>query len=115
MIYFRIILPMSVPVIAAISIMNAVGHWNSWFDVIIYNPSGNWDTLTVYLRRILLNAEEANRLAQQGWGGREVMRNVTIQSMRAATTMIVTLPILFIYPFFQRYFVGGITIGAVKG
>ncbi|MDR2569308.1 MAG: carbohydrate ABC transporter permease [Oscillospiraceae bacterium] len=114
-IYFSIILPLCVPVIAAVSIMTAVAHWNSWFDVMIYNPSGQYDTLSMYLRRILLNAEEANRLAREGWGGREVMQNVTIQSMRAATTMIVTLPIIAVYPFFQRFFVSGITIGSVKG
>jgi len=112
---FQIIMPLCKPVIAAVAIMTAVGHWNSWFDILIYNPSGDFDTLTMYLRRILLNAEEANRLAREGWAGAEAMRNLTIQSMRAATTMIVTLPIVFVYPFFQRYFVRGITIGSVKG
>ena len=113
-IYFRIILPLCTPVIAAVSIMTAVGHWNSWFDVLIYNPDGQWDTLTMYLRRILLNAEEANRLAREQWS-QEAMRNLTIPSIRAATTMIVTIPIICVYPFFQKYFMSGITIGAVKG
>jgi len=112
---FQIIMPLCKPVIAAVAIMTAVGHWNSWFDILIYNPGGDFDTLTMYLRRILLNAEEANRLAREGIGGAELMRSLTIQSMRAATTMIVTLPIVFVYPFFQRYFVRGITIGSVKG
>jgi len=112
---FQIVMPLCKPVIAAVAIMTAVGHWNSWFDIMIYNPGGDFDTLTMYLQRILLSAEEANRLAREGWAGQEVMQNLTIRSMRAATTMIVTMPIVFVYPFFQRYFVRGITIGAVKG
>jgi len=112
-IYFRIILPLCKPVIAAVCIMVAVKHWNSWFDVIIYNPRGNWDTLQVILRRILLEREAASRLAndQQIM---EAMRRLTTNSIRAATTMIVTIPIICVYPFFQKYFISGITIGAVK-
>jgi len=113
-IFFRIILPLALPVIAVVSIMTAVGHWNSWFDVIVFNPAGNWDTLQVHLRRILMEAELAGQLLldQQQ---QEAMRNLTTASVRAATTMIVTIPIVCVYPFFQKYFVGGITLGAVKG
>ncbi|MCL2571045.1 MAG: carbohydrate ABC transporter permease [Defluviitaleaceae bacterium] len=113
-IFFQIIAPLCLPVLAVVSIMTAVGHWNSWFDVIVFNPSGQWDTLQVHLRRILLEREAASQLLldQQQ---QEAMRNLTTASVRAATTMIVTLPILFVYPFFQKYFVGGITLGAVKG
>jgi putative aldouronate transport system permease protein len=112
-IYFSIILPMCLPVIAAVSIMTAVSHWNSWFDTIIYNPGGQWDTLQVFLRRILLEREQAARLLldQQQ---QEAMRKLTTLSVRAATTMIVTIPIICVYPFFQKYFISGITIGAVK-
>ncbi len=113
-IYFRIIIPLCKPVFAALAVMIAVGHWNSWFDVLLYNSSGKWDTLQVYLRKILLQAEQAAKLqAEQKMY--EAMKNLTTTSIRAATTMVVSLPILFVYPFFQKYFVGGITIGAVKG
>lgn len=113
-IFFRVILPLCKPVIAALAIMTAVGHWNSWFDVYIYNPSGKFDTLQMYLRKILLESESASKLMndQKKY---EAMRNLTTTSVRAATTMIVTIPIICIYPFFQKYFVSGITIGAVKG
>ncbi len=113
-IYFRIILPLCKPVIAAISVMLAVQHWNSWFDVMLYNSSGKWDTLQVYLRKILLENEQAARLLSEQ-KQYEFMKNLTTASIRAATTMIVTIPIVCVYPFFQKYFVGGITIGAVKG
>ncbi len=113
-IYFKIIIPLCKPVFAALAVMVAVGHWNSWFDVLLYNSSGKWDTLQVYLRKILLQAEQAAKLqAEQKMY--EAMKNLTTTSIRAATTMVVSLPILFVYPFFQKYFVGGITIGAVKG
>lgn len=113
-IYFKIIIPLCKPVFAALAVMIAVGHWNSWFDVLLYNSSGKWDTLQVYLRKILLQAEQAAKLqAEQKMY--EQMKNLTTTSIRAATTMVVSLPILFVYPFFQKYFVGGITIGAVKG
>lgn len=113
-IYFRIILPLCKPVIAALGIMTVVSHWNSWFDVYIYNPKGEFDTLQMYLRKILLDAEAASKLMDDQ-KKKEAMRNLTTNSVRAATTMIVTIPIICVYPFFQKYFVSGITIGAVKG
>ncbi len=112
-IYFSIMLPLCRPVLAAVSIMLIVGHWNSWFDVMLYNSSGNWDTLQVYLRKILLEAEQAAKLLSDQKKF-EAMKSLTTASIRAATTMIVSLPIICIYPFFQKYFVGGITLGAVK-
>jgi putative aldouronate transport system permease protein len=93
--------------------MLIVNHWNSWFDVMLYNSSGNWDTLQVYLRKILLEAEQASKLLSDQKKF-EAMKNLTTTSIRAATTMIVSIPVICIYPFFQKYFVGGITIGAVK-
>ena len=112
-IFFRIMVPVSTPVLAAIAVFSAVGHWNSWFDVLIFNPGGKWDTITIYLRKILLAIEQMEKLhnAQQL---SEKYRRLVPQTMRAATTMLVTLPIVFSYPFLQRYFIKGITIGAVK-
>lgn len=113
-IYVQIILPLCLPVLAAVAIMSAVGHWNSWFDVMIYNPSGKWDTLQVYLRRILLEADQTAKLRSDQQKA-AAMRKMTPQSIKAATTMVVTLPIIVVYPFLQKYFITGMTIGAVKG
>jgi putative aldouronate transport system permease protein len=112
-IYMKIIAPLCVPVFAAVAVFSAVGHWNSWFDVILYNSSGKWDTLQVYLRKILLDVEQVGKLTNEQ-KQMEEMRKLTPLSIRAATTMIVTLPIIISYPFFQKYFISGITIGAVK-
>lgn len=112
-IYLRIVLPCCIPVLAAIAVYMAVGHWNSWFDVLIYCPSGKWDTLQVFLRRILLESEASSKVLEMS-NAESKLRNVTSESVRAATTMVVTVPILLVYPFFQKYFISGITIGSVK-
>jgi putative aldouronate transport system permease protein len=113
-IYFQIVLPVSIPVFAAISIFVSVYHWNSWFDVMVYNPSGKWDTLQTYLRRLLLESEAINEV-QKNLVSQTQIRAISPITLRAATTVLVTVPIICVYPFFQKYFVGGITLGSVKG
>ena len=80
----------------------------------VYNPSGNFDTLQMVLRRLLIKADIAKDLMNLS-NNAEAFRMLTPITIRAATTMIVTIPIAVVYPFFQRYFVGGISLGAVKG
>lgn len=120
-IFIRIIFPLLLPIVATIALFSAVGQWNSWFDNMIFNSS-NPNLLTLqYLLYKKLN--EANQLAQAARSGSvsEVGRLLTEQkvltpdSIRMTITMIVTLPILCVYPFIQKYFVKGIMIGSVKG
>ncbi|EMS73215.1 carbohydrate ABC transporter permease [Ruminiclostridium cellobioparum] len=113
-IYCQIILPLSLPVFAAVAVYLAVQHWNAWFDVMIYNPSGRWDTLQIYLRRLLLEMDMVQNL-QNEMLIQSKFKNLKPLTFRAATTIVVTVPILVVYPFLQKYFIGGITIGAVKG
>ncbi len=113
-IYCQIIIPISLPVFAAIAVYLAVQHWNAWFDVMIYNPSGKFDTLQVYLRRLLLEMDMIQNLQNEQLA-QSRFKNIKPITFRAATTIAVTLPILVTYPFLQKYFIGGITIGAVKG
>ena len=118
-IYLRIIIPMSIPIYAALAIMVAVEHWNSWFDVMLYNSSGKYNTMQMLLREILLRSDYIKQMMSDSASSsdevRQLAQSITSNSMRAATTMIVTIPIVFVYPFFQKYFIKGISVGAVKG
>lgn len=113
-IYLSVVIPVSVPVFAAIAVYCAVDQWNAWFDTTIYVPNGKWDTLQIYLRRVLLEIE-ALSMIEDSSKALSKFKTLTPQSIRAATTMIVTVPIVCVYPFLQKYFLSGITIGAVKG
>ena len=120
-IFIRIILPLCLPVLATIGLFVAVGSWNAWFDTMIYN-SGNvkLHTLQYKLMEYLQSSQSQGRstgdagamaLAAQAGAGSGM---VTPLSIRAAITVIATVPILFIYPFLQRYFVVGLNVGSVK-
>ena len=117
-IFMQIILPLSVPTLATIGLFVAVGSWNSWFDTLLYcSAKQSLSTLQYELQKLLASAMSAgnsqggaNAAAQSGMG------NVTTpQSIRAAITIVTAVPILLVYPFLQRFFVSGITLGGVKG
>lgn len=112
-IFTQFIIPLSVPMLACISIYVGVGHWNSWFDVNLYSKNGTWDNLQIILYRILNQTNAINKI-QDSVVLAEKMRGIQPLTVRAAITIIVVTPILLIYPFFQRYFVSGMTLGAVK-
>ncbi len=113
-IFFKLVLPLAKPMLACIAVYIGVNHWNSWFDVSLYSKDGVWDNLQIILYRLLNQASaKADMTNQQQLYAS--MRNIQPETVRAATTVVVTVPIVCIYPFFQRYFVGGITMGAVKG
>ena len=112
-IFFRVILPMCVPVLAAISVFLAVNQWNAWFDNMIYNSKGDWDTVQIILKRMMLEADIDKKLTLETQAAQR-MTSRTASTVKAACTMVITIPILMVYPFFQRYFISGITLGAVK-
>ena len=110
--FFKIVLPLSKAVIAVIALWTAVGQWNSWFDAMLYNRmNSNLTTLQYELMKLL------SSVTNQGTSV-EAMKNaagsVTPTSVRAAATIITMLPIICIYPFLQKYFVAGLTLGGVK-
>jgi len=113
-IFFKFIFPMSLPVFAAIGLFTAVFHWNSWFDNLIYNSNLKWDTLQIFLTRLLLEVEALQELTSQQLLYQK-FQQVTPVTLRAAITIVVTAPIALIYPFLQKYFISGITLGSVKG
>lgn len=111
-IFVKIISPLCKPVYATVALFVAVGQWNSWFDAMLYNRmSGEYTTLQYELMKLL------SSVTSQG-ASAESMKNavgaVTPTSVRAAATIITMLPIICIYPFLQKYFVTGLTLGGVK-
>lgn len=114
-IYWRVILPLCKPALATVALFLAVGQWNSWFDTYLFNGSNeSLTTLQYELMKILqstttgaTNSQDAANMAQR-------MTQVSPESVKMAITMIVTVPILVVYPFLQKYFVKGMTLGAVK-
>ena len=111
-IFLKIISPLCKPVYATVALFVAVGQWNSWFDAMLYNRmSANLTTLQYELMKLL------SSVTNQG-NSVEAMKNaagsVTPTSVRAAATILTMLPIICLYPFLQRYFVTGLTIGGVK-
>ena len=109
-IFFRIMLPLSVPVIATVGLFYAVAFWNDFFNPMIYINSPSLKTLQLYLRDIVMdaNASGADKSVDD-------LLNLSPEGVRAATIIASTLPILLVYPWVQRYFIKGILIGSVKG
>ena len=113
-IFLKIILPMSLPIVATIAIYASVGQWNSWVDNHIYAISNKKIlTLQYMLYRYLQEAESIVRELKERDPGAAVP--ITPRGVRMTVTMITVVPVLCIYPFFQRYLIKGLMIGAVKG
>ncbi len=109
---FRIMMPLSMPIIAVLALWTAVAHWNSWFDALIYVRSRDKMVLQLMLRRILIDQDE--ELIKNGV--LTLMTDETSpETVKAATVVVSTAPIIFFYPFLQRYFVKGVLVGSVKG
>ena len=111
-IFFRIILPLSMATVATIALFMAVGYWNDYMSTVIYiNDRAKW-SLQANLRNLLTNTSKAMREA-----GVEVNNSMTTseETVKAASIVVSTVPILIVYPFLQRYFVKGIMVGSIKG
>lgn len=121
-IFWSIVLPTSMPMIAAIALFTAVGHWNSWFDGAYFVDSMNLKPLQTYLQNILANADAAESLRQGTMGAAAsssaavaaASRTVTPMALKLAVVILGTLPVLIVYPLLQRYFVKGVLVGGVK-
>lgn len=115
--FFRIALPLMMPILATLAIFTAVGQWNSFMDTVIFVTREDLHTLQYVLYRYLSQSTAlANEINSGNISADQAGAMIqTAQSVKLTVTMIVVLPIFIVYPFFQRYFVKGITIGAVKG
>jgi putative aldouronate transport system permease protein len=110
-ILFRVVIPLALPTMAVIALFYGVSHWNSWFSAMIYLVDKAKQPLQLVLRNILINAQTSELTMDDAYGDRYAVA----QTVKYATIMVATVPILLLYPFLQKYFVKGVMVGALKG
>ncbi len=108
----KIILPVSVPGIATISLFYALGYWNQWFNAMLYIEDANLFPLQYLLMRMLRNVEAMREMARTTGVS---MGEIPTNSLRMATTVVAIGPIVLLYPYVQKFFTSGLTVGAIKG
>ncbi|NLG26050.1 MAG: carbohydrate ABC transporter permease, partial [Clostridiales bacterium] len=120
-VFFRIVFPISTPIVATISLYIAVFHWNSWFDAAMYITKQELKPMQTVLMSIINEAKFAEQIAATAGGAALDVGNigrgkaVNVRSLTMATMIVTILPIVMLYPFIQRYFIKGIMIGSIKG
>ena len=118
-IYFKLVLPLSKPMLAAVALFIGVGAWNDWMTPMLYcNNAHNLWTLQFILQKLVTQAQATIQLitrSRHAVNQQAIDNMITPQTITYATLIVATLPILLIYPFLQKYFVSGIMIGSVKG
>jgi putative aldouronate transport system permease protein len=115
--FVRIVLPLSMPVVATFTLFYAVGYWNTWYYAMLFCNNPDLQTLQLLLRRLVVSNESVDKLmaAFQSMAGTSGRYSLFNESMKMANCVIATVPILLVYPFLQKYFVKGVMIGAIKG
>ena len=114
-IFFKIVLPVSKPVLATIALFLAFGYWNDWYQSLLYIRSDHLCSLQSMLQMMQSKVEYLTKNPTAGLGAADLARSMPQESVRMAIAFVVAVPIACVYPFFQRYFISGLTIGAVKG
>ena len=115
-IFFRIVLPISLPVLATIALFLTFNYWNDWYQALLYITEPTLKPLQALLSSIERNVEYMlQNAATLGVSRNAMLSKLPKQSFRMAIAVVIILPISFAYPFFQRYFISGLTVGAVKG
>jgi len=114
-IFLQLVLPISLPVIATIGLFLTFGYWNMWYGAMLYIDSNHRNLYPLQYVLISIEKNISFMARNEDFLTEESMRNLPSETMRMAIVMVVVIPIACSYPFFQRYFVGGLTIGAVKG
>ena len=109
----RIMLPLAKPLLAVITLFCAVGHWNGWFNAMIFLRNRSLFPLQLFLREILV-INDTSSMITKGYIDYSEM-DIYKPLVKYATTIVATLPILFVYPFLQKHFVKGVLIGSLKG
>ena len=110
-IFFRILMPMVKPTLAAIALFCAVGHWNSWTNALLYIRKSELQPLQMVVRALLIKEQDLDRDPAK----RNALLEMMNQTMRYSVIIVSTVPVLCVYPFIQKYFTKGVMVGAVKG
>ncbi len=113
-IFFRLIVPLSVPVLATVGLFVALGYWNDWFLGLMFIDKQELQPLQLLLRTLVSNVEFL-KSSSNAAAMRQISATIPSESIKMALTVITIGPIVFLYPFVQRYFVKGLMVGAVKG
>ena len=111
-IYIKLIIPLSKPLIATLCLFAALAYWNDWYNSMLFINNDHLYSLQYQLYKLINDAKELRKIAAESG---MVVDTVPIESMKMALTVVVTGPIILLYPFVQRYFIKGLTLGAVKG
>ena len=112
----QIVLPISLPTLATVTLFSFVGHWNSWFDGLIYMQRIEHYPLQTYLQTVVIDPETFFRNISDTKSSLTTMLSlVNARTTNAAQLFLATIPILLVYPFLQRYFTTGLVMGSVKG
>jgi len=114
-VFFRIILPISKPVLATIGLFLAFGYWNDWFQAKLYISNDSLRSLQAVLDQMQNNLEFLTKNPSAAMSISDLKKSMPQESVRMAIAFVVAVPIACIYPFFQKYFISGLTVGAVKG
>jgi putative aldouronate transport system permease protein len=109
MILRKIIIPLSMPILATVALYTAVSHWNSWFDGMIYVTEKSKRVLQIYLRGIILEGSDPSMEMRS-----QITEVVSVESVKMATLVVAVVPIVCAYPFLQKYFVKGMLVGGIK-
>ena len=115
--FFSIVLPLSTAIIAVMALFFAVTHWNGYFTAMIYIREEEWKPLQIIMRDILMESEFNAQMLQQGGDTAGMLQQElrTAEQIKYALIVVSSIPVMMIYPFVQKHFVKGVTVGAVKG
>ena len=115
--FFRIVLPLSGSIIAVMTLFFAVTHWNSYFVAMIYLRNDEWQPLQIVMREILMQSQFTAEMLQQGGDTAGNLQQMlrTSEQIKYALIVVASLPVMALYPFVQKHFVKGVTMGSVKG
>ncbi|MEK3885173.1 carbohydrate ABC transporter permease [Paenibacillus sp. PL2-23] len=114
-IFFRIVLPLSLPVMATMALLGTIMFWNDWFNSLLFIRSEDKYPIQYLMLRVLNDVQYLRSNVQLAAQNPELMKNLPDESLQMALAVVCMGPLLMIYPFFQKYFVKGLTVGAVKG